>query len=82
MTMELKEMSMHQLEEMKNAIWTEIDSRRKVQKGAAWVKVREAIAEYLDLCGEIRVETYDTTYQLNNTADLTEIGVFNMEDEC
>lgn len=81
MAMNFKEMPMYHLEEMKNAIAAEIKRRNDEQKEVVWRKVREAVAEYLDLFGEIRVETYDTTYYLNCSANLSEIGVFDMEDE-
>lgn len=82
MTMNFKEMPMYHLEEMRNAIAAEIKRRNDEQKEAAWLKVREAIAEYLDLFGEIRIETWDTTYTLNKNAKMSELGVFDMEDEC
>lgn len=81
MTMDFKEMPMYHLEEMKNAIAAEIKRRNDEQKEIIWRKVREAIAEYLDVCGEIRVETWDTTYHLSNKAELNECGVIDMEEE-
>lgn len=82
MTMNFKEMPMYHLEEMQNAIAAEIKRRNDEQKEAVWLKVREAIAEYLNLFGGIRIETCDNTYTLNKNAKMSELGVFDMEDEC
>lgn len=79
--MNIKEMSMDELEAIRKKVEKEIDFRNRKQKEAAWQKVREAIAEYLILYEEIRVETYDNTYYLNQSVMMEEFGVFNMEGE-
>lgn len=78
--MNIKDMSIHELETLYQEINKEISCRRREQREAAWRKVREALAEYFSLYDEIRVETYDTTYYLNSSADMSECGVFNMEE--
>ena len=77
--MNIKNMSIGELVILQNEINQEVKRRNDEQKEVIWRKVREAIAEYLDVCGEIRVETWDTTYHLSNRADLTECGVIDME---
>lgn len=79
--MDIKEMSMDELEAIRKKVEKEIDFRNRKQKEAAWRKVQEAIAEYLILYEEIRVETYDNTYYINQGVMMEEFGVFNMEGE-
>lgn len=79
--MNVKDMSIHELTTLYQEINKEISRREREQKEAAWRKVREALAEYFSLYGEIRVETYDNTYYLYKGIKMDEFGVFNME-EC
>lgn len=79
--MNVKEMSMSELNAIRKEVEKEISRREREKKEAAWRKVREAIAGYLDLYEEIRVETYDNTYYLYKGVRLEEFGVFNMEGE-
>lgn len=78
--MNVKDMSIHELNTLYQEINKEISRREREQKETAWRKVQEVIAEYLGLYGEIRVETYDNTYYLYKGVKMDEFGVFNMED--
>ena len=78
--MNIKDMSINELNALYQEINKEIHRRDVERRETAWRKVREALAEYFSLYDEIRVETYDTTYYLNSSADMSEYGVFNMEE--
>lgn len=77
--MNVKEMSIHELNTLYQEINKEISRREREQEEAAWRKVREALGEYFSLYGEIRVETWDNTYYLSSSADLSECGTFDIE---
>lgn len=78
--MNVKDMSIHELNTLYQEINKEISRREREQEEAAWQKVREAVAEYLNLFGEIRIETWDNTYTLDKNTKMSELGVFDMED--
>lgn len=79
--MNVKDMSIHELNTLYQEINKEISRREREQKEAAWRKVREALGEYFSLCGEIRVEIWDSTYYLSSMADISEIGVFEIKED-
>ena len=78
--MNIKNMSIGELVILQNEINQEIKRRNEEQKAATWRKVREALTEYFDRYGEIRVETWDDTYYLKPSTDMSDYGVFNIEE--
>ena len=78
--MNIKDMSIHELNTLYQEINKEISRRDREQKEAAWRKVREALAEYFNLYGEIKVETWDYTYRLTSSVDMSECGIFDIEE--
>lgn len=78
--MNIRDMSISELNTLYQEINKEISRRQREQKEAAWRKVREALSEYFSLYGEIKVETWDYTYRLTSSADMSECGIFDIEE--
>lgn len=58
----------------------EQEKRKTRAKEACWEPIRKAILAYLSEVGNIRIETWDTTYHIDSSVRLDQIGVIDIED--
>ena len=57
----------------------EQEKRKTRAKEACWEPIRKAIFAYLSEVGNIKIETWDNTYYINNKVLLDQIGVIDIE---
>ena len=58
----------------------EQEKRKTRAKEACWEPIRKSILAYLSEVGNIKIETWDTSYCINKNVLLDQIGVINIED--
>lgn len=70
----IEQSSLEDLSEAQRTISTILETRRNKAKEEAWRKLTNAIKDYATIFGDIEVNTYYETFQINSTDDYSSIG--------
>ena len=68
-----------ELQELMVEVAHEQEKRKTRAKEACWEPLKKSILAYLSEAGNIRIETWDNTYHINNRVCLDQIGVIDIE---
>ena len=70
----IEQSSLEDLSEAQRTISIILETRRNKAKEEAWRKLTNAIKDYATIFGDIEVNTYYETFQINSTDDYSSIG--------
>ena len=74
LTRSIEEISAEELSQLHSDIINELDKRQFRAKEAAWNKLVDAIKEYSTTFGDIKVITFDDSFNMTSLDDFSSIG--------
>ena len=75
----IENLTNEELQDIMVKVAREQEKRKTRAKEACWEPLKKSILAYLSEVGDLRIETWDTTYHINCRVCLDQIGVIDIE---